>query len=54
MIRYIVFTQEELDAIKSGNDVKSIDRDGHLVIYTNEEKYKNMLISAKEKEISDD
>ena len=54
MIRYVVFTQVELDAIKSGDDVKSIDQDGNLVIYTNEEKYENMLLSAKEKEFTDD
>lgn len=54
MIKYVVFTQEELDAIKSGYDIKSIDQDGHPVIYTNKEKYENMLLSAKEKEFSDD
>lgn len=54
MIRYVVFTQEELDAIKSGDDVKSIDQEGRLVIYINKEKYENMLISAKEKEFTDD
>lgn len=55
MIRYVVFTQEELDAIKSGFDVvKSIDQDGHLVVYTNDEKYTEMLMSMKEKEFTDE
>lgn len=53
MVRYVVFTQEELDAIKSGNDVKNIDHEGHMVIYTSEEKYAKMLMSMKEKEFDD-
>lgn len=30
MIRYIVFTQKELDAIKDGYDIKAIDNDGQV------------------------
>lgn len=54
MIRYVVFTQEELDAIKSGYDIKSFDHNGQMVVYTNEEKYSKMLKSMKEKEFDDD
>ena len=35
--------QEELDAIKNGDDIKSIDQDGHLVVFTNRKKYIKML-----------
>lgn len=53
MVRYVVFTQEELDAIKDGFDVILNDNNGNSVIYTNEEKYTKMLMSLKEKEIDD-
>lgn len=53
-VKYVVFTDEELDAIKSGTDIGAKDKDGNLVIYTSEEKYTKMLISIKEKEFNDD
>lgn len=53
MIRYIVFRQEELDAIKDGDTIKATDHNGDLVVYINEEKYAKMMTSMKEKEIVD-
>lgn len=54
MIRYVVFTQEELDAIKNGDNIRATDHDGNLVVYTNEEKYTKMIMSMKEKEIDNE
>lgn len=52
--RYVIFTQEELDAIKNGDDIKTTDHNGNLVVYTNDKKYAKTMMSMKEKEVDND
>ena len=54
-IKYVIFTDEELDDIKNGIPVSDNKHDvKELTVYVSEKYYTDMMRKIKEKEINDD
>ena len=54
MINYIIFTEEELEAMKNGKNISTPNNDGHLTVYLSEDSYNKMMMSMREKVFGDD
>lgn len=55
MTKFVIFTNDELDAIKEGTPVSVYDSKNNTnILYVSEEYYNNLMQNCKDKEIEDD